>query len=68
MAGLLFKPDILHNIYLGHFKHLMQWLEDFLKKHGRQAIIDNIWKSFLPYPGFYVLKKVYSEAIQWQGK
>ena len=27
---LLFKPDILHNIYLGLFKHLMQWIEDFL--------------------------------------
>ena len=32
---LLFKPDILHNIYLGLFKHLMQWIEDLLKKHGR---------------------------------
>jgi hypothetical protein len=67
-AGLLFKPDILHNVYLGLFKHLMQWLEDFLKKHGRQAIFDDIWKSLPPYPGFYVPKKAYSEVIQWQGK
>ena len=54
---LLFKPDILHNIYLGLFKHLMQWIEDVLKKHGRQELFDNVWKSLLPYPGFFVPKK-----------
>ena len=65
---LLFKPDILHNIYLGLFKHLMKWIEDFLKKHGRQELFDNVWKSLPPYPGFFVLKKAYREVTQWQGK
>ena len=65
---LLFKPDILHNIYLGLFKHLMQWIEDFLKKHGRQELFDEIWKSLPPYPGFFVPKKAYREVTQWQGK
>ena len=65
---LLFKPDLLHNIYLGLFKHLMQWIEDFLKKHDRQELFDEIWKSLPPYPGFFVPKKAYREVTQWQGK
>ena len=65
---LLFKLDILHNIYLELFKHLMQWIADFLKKHGRQKLFDNVWKSLPPYPGFFVPKKAYREVTQWQGK
>jgi len=64
----LFKPDILHNVYLGLFKHLMQWIEDFLKKHDRQELFDEVWKSLPPYPGFFVPKKAYREVTQWQGK
>jgi len=29
----LHKLDLLHNIYLGLFKHMMEWVEGFLKKH-----------------------------------
>ena len=65
---LLFKPDVLHNIYLGLFKHMMQWIEDFLKKHDRQAVFDEVWKSLPPYPGFFVPKEAYREVTQWQGK
>jgi len=25
------KPDLLHNIYLGLFKHMMEWVKGFLK-------------------------------------
>ena len=64
----LFKPDILHNVYLGLFKHMMQWIEDFLKKHDRQDIFDEVWKSLPPYPGFFVPRKAYREVTQWQGK
>ena len=31
----LHKPDLLHNIYLGLFTHMMQWVEGFPKKHER---------------------------------
>ena len=65
---LLFKQDILHNIYLGLFKHLIQGIEDFLKKHGRQELFDNVWKSLPPYPGFFVPKIAYREVTLWQGK
>jgi len=33
-ASDLYKPDMLHTMYLGLFKHMMDWIEGFLKKHG----------------------------------
>jgi len=33
-ASDLYKPDLLDTIYLGLFKHMMDWIEGFLKKHG----------------------------------
>jgi len=44
----LLKPDRLHNIYLGLFKHMMEWVEGFLKKHKRQQVFDNAWKEIPP--------------------
>jgi len=64
----LHNPDILHNIYLGLFKHMMQWVEGFLKKHIRQQGFDNAWKEIPPYPRFRVPQKGYWEVTQWQGK
>ena len=29
----LHKPDLLHNIYLALFKHMLKWVEGFLQKH-----------------------------------
>jgi len=67
-ASDLYKPDILHTIYLGLFKHMMDWIEAFLKKHGRLQAFDEVWKALPPYPGFLVVKKAYHEVMQWQGK
>ena len=64
----LHKPDLLHNIYLGVFKHMMQWVEGFLKKHKQQQAFDDAWKEIPPYPGFSVPKKAYREVTQWQRK
>jgi hypothetical protein len=64
----LHKPDLLHNVYLGLFKHLMEWVEGFLKTHGREQAFNDVWKSLPPYPGFFVPKKAYYEITQWQGK
>jgi len=64
----LHNPDLLHNIYLGLFKHIMEWVEGFLKKHKRQQVFDHAWKEIPPYPGFSVPKKAYREITQWQGK
>jgi len=59
----LFKPDILHIIYLGLFKHIMDWIEAFLKKHGALQAFDEVWKALPPYLGFLVPKKGYREVI-----
>jgi len=59
------KPDLLHNIYLGLFKHMMEWVEGFLKKHKRQQVLDDACKEIPRYPGFSVPKKAYCEITQW---
>jgi hypothetical protein len=64
----LHQPDLLHNIYLGIFKHVMTWVQEFLQKHNRLKHFDDAWKSMPPYPGFKPLNKAYREVTQWQGK
>jgi len=64
----LHKPDLLHNIYLGVFKHMMQSVEGFLKKHRQQQAFHDAWKEIPPYLGFSVPKKANREVTQWQGK
>jgi len=60
----LHKLDLLHNIYLGLLKHMMQWVEGFLKKHKWQQAFDNAWKEIPRYPGFSVPKEAYQEVTQ----
>ena len=62
------KPDRLHTIYLGLFKHMMDGIEGFLKKNGRLQAFADVWKALLPYPGFLVPKKAYREVTNWQGQ
>jgi len=64
----LYKPDMLHTVYLGLFKHIMDWIQGFLKKPGRLEAFDEVWKALPPYPGFLVPKKAYREVKQWQWK
>ena len=45
-ASDLYKPDILHIIYLSLFKHMMDWIEAFLKKHGRLQAFDEFGKHY----------------------
>src|ERR1700709_1937150 len=62
------KPDLLHTVYLGLFKHMMDWIQGFLKKYARLQGFDYTWKGLPPYPGFFAPKKAYREVTQWQGK
>jgi len=64
----LHNPDLLHNIYLDLFKHMMQWVDGFLKKHKPQQAFDDVAKEIPPNPGFNVPQKAYREVTQWQGK
>ena len=61
----LHKPDLLYKIYLGLFKHMMVWVEGFLKNRKQQQVFKNAWKEIAPYPGFSVPKKAYREITQW---
>jgi len=63
-ASELYKPDILHIMYLGLFKPMMDWIEAFLQKHGRLQAFDEVWKALPPYPGFLVRKKACCEVTQ----
>ena len=38
----LHKPDMLHTVYLGIFKHMMDWIQGFLKKHGQLDALDEV--------------------------
>jgi len=67
-ASDLYKSDMLHTIYLGLFKHMIEWIEGVLKKLARLQAFHNVWKALPPYPGFLVRKKAYCEFKQWQGK
>jgi len=55
---------MLQTVYLELFKHLMDWIQGFLKKHGRLEAFDEVWKALPPYPGFLVPKKACSEVTQ----
>jgi len=64
----LHKPDLLHTVDLGLFKHLIDWIEGFHKKHTRLQAFEDTWKVLQPYPGFFGPKKPYHKVTQWQGK
>ena len=62
------KPDLLHTVYLGLLKNLLDWITSFLKQHCRLDPFDHIWRSMPPYPGFTPPRKAFREVSQWQGK
>src|SRR5205807_3446079 len=39
------KPDLLHNIYLGLLKNLLEWITAFLQQHHRLDVFNEIWHS-----------------------
>jgi len=53
------KSDLFPMVYLGLFKHLMDWIEGFPKKHARLQACDNTRKAVPPYPQSFVPKKAY---------
>jgi len=55
----LHKADLWHKIYLGLFKHMMEWVEGFLKKHKRQQAFNRAWKEMPPYTGFSIPREAH---------
>ena len=46
----LHKPVILHTIYLGLLKHMMDWIQGFLKKTCKTVGLRGCLKSFATLP------------------
>jgi len=53
----LHKPDMLHTIYLRLFKHMMDWIQAFLKKTCMTAGRRRCLESFAPLPRILCLPK-----------
>jgi hypothetical protein len=64
----LHRPDILHNIYLGMYQHVMSWIDGFLEEHDRMENFEAIWRAIPAYPEFRHPKRGYSQVSQWSGK
>jgi len=61
-------PNILHTIYLGMRKHLMDWVTSFFEQHSRIDKFNQLWVMMPPYPGFAGFNKPYSQVAQWNDK
>lgn len=57
--GTLWKPDLLHSMYQGMLKHLMEWLEGFLARHNKLKAFDRVWRRIPSYPGLVTPSKGY---------
>ena len=61
-------PDILHTVYVGMLKHLMDWVTSFLEQHSMINKFNQLWAMMPSYPGFARFNKPYSQVTQWSGK
>jgi len=59
--------DMLSIVFLRVFKHRRNCIQACLKKHGQLQAFDDVWKTLLPSPGFFIPKKGYHNVAQWQG-
>jgi len=67
-SSTLITPDVLHTIYLGLLKHLMEWIVAFLEHHKLMPRFNELWRLVPAYPGFVQFNKPYTAVSQWQGK
>ena len=61
------KPDLLHTMQIGMLKHLLGWLQDFLKHHKRLELFNNIWLSVPAYLDMSKPRCAYEEVSRWNG-
>jgi hypothetical protein len=59
---------MLHDIYIGMFKHLKIWIECFVQRHGKSAVFDEIWAGIRSYPIVYHCCKAYGQILPWRGQ
>jgi len=61
-------PDILHTVYLGMRKHLIDWVMFFQEQHSGINEFHQLWAMMLPYPGFAWFNQPYSQGTNSSGK
>jgi hypothetical protein len=61
------KPDLLHTMDLGMLKHLLIWLQQFMKKFKRLDRYNELWLSVPAYLTITKPTKSYEEIIRWTG-
>jgi len=61
------KPDLLHTMQIGMLKHLLAWLQDFLKQHKRLELFNDIWLSVPAYLDMSKPRCAYEEVSRWNG-
>ena len=63
----LFAPDTLHCIWIGVFKHLMNWMIGFLEKHERSDLFNHAWLACTEYQNFRKPTKTFWAVQKWTG-
>lgn len=61
------KPDLLHTMQIGMLKHLLGWLQEFLKQHKRLDQFNDIWLSVPAYLDMSKPRCAYEEVSRWNG-
>jgi len=59
--------NVLHTIYPGMPKYLLDWVTSFLEQHSRIEKFNLRWVMMPPYPGFTRSNKPYCQVTQWSG-
>jgi len=58
--------NLLHSVYLGMLRHLMEWVTSFLKQHSRIDKFNQLWAMMPPYPVFTRFNKPFCQVMQWR--
>ena len=53
---------------IGMLKHLLGWLQEFLKQHKRLKLFNDIWLSVLAYLDMSKPRCTYKEVSRWNGE
>ena len=66
--GDLWRPDLLHTVYLGVIDDAFGWAIAFLTAEGVLADFDNRWSTLPSYPDWAPPRKPFQAVSMWTGK
>lgn len=64
----LWKPDMLHTIFLGMYDHVFRWTLAYLESLDLHHRFNDTWLLVPYFPGLPNPKKKYTAVKQWSGK